>query len=142
MDFTTPMHDGRALWFLPFYHWEGDYLRHLEVENIVRPQDKYVLYDRWQRIQSMYLSLSNNKKVIDANGGESAGSAWMTFKSRYNSLATSINIGRMALTEELPVAQRVQPIFQSINYSSRLNAQDSLPQAWDNYYAAYDALTK
>lgn len=142
MDFTTPMYDGHALWFLPFYHWEGDYLRHLEVEHVVRPQDKYVLHDRWQRIQSMHLALSKDKDLIEANGGTASGSAWSTYLLRFSALRVSINLERPVLTEEIPAPQRSQGLFQSMNYSTSLAAADMLPTVWDNYYAAYDALTK
>lgn len=142
MDFTTPMYDGHALWFLPFYHWEGDYLRHLEVEHVVRPQDKYVLHDRWQRIQSMHLALSKDKELIEANGGTASGSAWSTYLLRFSALKVSINLERPVLTEEIPASQRSQGLFQSMNYSTFLGAADMLPTVWDNYYTAYDALTR
>lgn len=143
--YITPTHDNKNMFLLPYYHWEGDYIRNLN-SGVVAPMQKYDLYAQWQRIQSKYAALSKDKNFVSKNGGVNSGSLWKAYEDAYDRLTTECTtrnfvqddgtyntiFAHMEYTSTLEVKIASQPVAWVVNFA----------QAWDNYYAAYDALTK
>lgn len=136
VEYTKP-YNGQYLWFLPTYHWEGDYIRNLY--KTMFPEHKYELYGQWQRLKSKYNQVLQNEDRYTAATVD-------TLKTQYNLLDDYMNKQPfLTITDN---GDKYLSVFSNMEFSVVLESEgkesykDELAQAWDDYYAAYDALMR